>query len=354
MGANNQQGIILFGQGDQSENSVAKLPKDLILDRCLVAGQSTTNTKRGLALNSGSAAVIGCDFAECHGKGFDSQAAGGWNGTGPFLIENNRLEAAGEVIMFGGAATFTGNVPSDITIRRNYLTRPLGWKGVWTVKNLFELKNAQRVLIEENILENHWCCGQGSGASIMFGALDGGQPGGCLWCAVRDVTFRFNLVNNVSGAFNLTDRYGNAPPMVRVQITDNLVTNVTPLGGAPQSRCYILQEAINDLHIARNTCGAPYAYVQLLGAPKARFAFRANAQTSSAGYPWFSSQGQGDASLAANLTAPFVVADNLFIANAPTLVPSGNGNVRLTAAGVIPAGIGVDQAELQRRLTGVR
>ena len=26
----------------------------------------------------------------------------GWNGPGPFLIENNYLEAAGENIMFGG------------------------------------------------------------------------------------------------------------------------------------------------------------------------------------------------------------------------------------------------------------
>ena len=44
----------------------------------------------------------------------------GWNGPGPFLIENNYLEAAGENVMFGGSDPSIANlVPSNITIRRN-------------------------------------------------------------------------------------------------------------------------------------------------------------------------------------------------------------------------------------------
>jgi hypothetical protein len=81
---------------------------------------------------------------------------------GPFKIVNNFLEAAGETIIFGGGrATAT---PTDIEIRRNHMFKPMTWMkgqpgfvgGVdgspFIVKNLFELKNAQRVLLEGNIL----------------------------------------------------------------------------------------------------------------------------------------------------------------------------------------------------------
>src|SRR5205085_8881526 len=62
-----------------------------------------------------------------------------------------------ENIMFGGAfASIPNLVPSDIEIRRNHITKPLSWKAneptyagkAWTIKNLLELKNAQRVLID--------------------------------------------------------------------------------------------------------------------------------------------------------------------------------------------------------------
>ena len=46
-------------------------------------------------------------------------------------------------------------VPSNITIRRNLISKPLAWRTQsWTIKNLLELKNAQDVLIEGNVFEN--------------------------------------------------------------------------------------------------------------------------------------------------------------------------------------------------------
>ena len=56
----------------------------------------------------------------------DSQAIAGYNGAGPFTIENNYLEAAGENVLFGGAdPAVTNLVPSDIVLRRNHLFKPL-------------------------------------------------------------------------------------------------------------------------------------------------------------------------------------------------------------------------------------
>ena len=62
----------------------------------------------------------------------DSQAIAGWNGSGPFKIENNYLEAAGENVMFGGAdPKIPQLVPSDIEFRYNHCAKPVSWqKGI--------------------------------------------------------------------------------------------------------------------------------------------------------------------------------------------------------------------------------
>ena len=80
--------------------------------------------------------------------GQDSQAIAGWNGPGPYTITNNYLEAASENFLLGGAdPAIPDLIPSDITFTKNYVTKPLSWRSRTdiNVKNLFELKNAQRV-----------------------------------------------------------------------------------------------------------------------------------------------------------------------------------------------------------------
>ena len=55
------------------------------------------------------------------------------------------------------------------------MVKPLTWRqgsptfgGIpWTVKNLFELKNAQRVLVDGNLMENNWGQAQ-NGFSVLF------------------------------------------------------------------------------------------------------------------------------------------------------------------------------------------
>ena len=99
----------------------------------------------------------------------DASALGGGNGDLPIStlkIYNNFIEAAGENILFGGAASEVN--PTDIEIRRNHLFKPMLWKegepgyapaasgNPVVVKNHFELKSGIRVLFEANLMENCW------------------------------------------------------------------------------------------------------------------------------------------------------------------------------------------------------
>jgi hypothetical protein len=140
------------------------VPHHLELDGLVIRGDAAKGQKRAIALNSASTTIRNSDIREIKAVGQDSQAICGWNGPGPFVIENNYLEAAGENVMFGGAdPAIRDLVPSDITVRGNYLTKPLEWRepnSPWTVKNLFELKNAQRVLVEWNVFEHNWAAAQ--------------------------------------------------------------------------------------------------------------------------------------------------------------------------------------------------
>ncbi len=192
----------------------------IILDNVYAHGDPATNLRRCVALNGEYQEVLNSRLTDCHEVGADSQAIAGWNGAGPFKIIGNRLEGAGENILFGGAdPTTPGLVPSDIEIRNNVITKPLSWKTStphWTVKNLLELKNARRVLIEGNIFENNWADAQ-SGYAIVLTPRN--QDGGCPWCQVTDVIFQNNTVKNSYRGFNILGSDD-------INHTDNVTSNI--------------------------------------------------------------------------------------------------------------------------------
>ena len=138
---------------------------------------------------------------------------------GPYKIVNNFLEAAGENIIFGGgAATLT---PADIEIRHNYLFKPFTWMqgqpgfvggesgNPFIVKNSFELKNAQRVLFEGNVLENSWGGFSQTGFSILLTPKNQNNGNGhdnlCPLCRVTDVTIRYCKIAHVGSAFQIAN-----------------------------------------------------------------------------------------------------------------------------------------------------
>ena len=115
--------------GSSSETILANQPHHLLLDRLLIRGDSRMGSKRGIALNSADTSILNSHISNIKAQGVDSQAIGGWNGPGPYLIGNNFLEATGENIMFGGATpAIQGLVPANITIRRNLISKYVNWQ----------------------------------------------------------------------------------------------------------------------------------------------------------------------------------------------------------------------------------
>jgi hypothetical protein len=243
--------VILLG--DSAQADVTQLPTDIVLDRIVIRG-AETGVKRGIALNCANAFVRNSHIAGVRLIGQESQAIAGWNGPGPFVIENNYIEAGGIGILFGGAEPAVDQlVPSDIVVRRNLITRPVEWRsGGWVVKNLLELKNARRVLIEGNTLENNWLQAQ-NGYAVLFTVRAQGTR--ASWSTVEHVRFQNNVVRRASAGINILGRDGTAPSQIAndIVIRNNLFTEIDhrvwggngvwlQIGGGPY-----------DVHVEHNT-----------------------------------------------------------------------------------------------------
>ena len=223
----------------------------LVFDRMWVHGTAQDDTAKGLQLGgSTTVALVDSYFSDFHctagtGACTDAVAIGGGigdNPMGPYKIVDNFLEASGENILFGGApATQT---PGDIEIRFNHMFKPLTWmkgqKGFvggqsghpFVVKNLFELKNAQRVLLEGNVMEDSW----GGFSQEGFGILltpknqinDKGKS--CPLCQVTDVTVRYNTISHVASGMQigngLSGKGGAAQAGERYSIHDIVIDGI--------------------------------------------------------------------------------------------------------------------------------
>jgi hypothetical protein len=239
--------------GGASATSEAQLPHHIELDRVLIAGDPVVGQKRGLSVNATHVSITNSDIRGIKAVGQDSQAICGWNTPGPIVIRNNYLEAAGENIMFGGAAVkIPGVVPSDIVVENNLLTKDLSWRGQsWTVKNLFELKHARRVTVRRNIMTNNWQGAQQGFAIVFTPRNSGGQP--TSW-VIEDVEFTGNIVSHSSSGFNLLGYDDLAPSgqLARVLIKNNLFYDIGMTWGGTGTFAQIGGEP-RDITIDHNT-----------------------------------------------------------------------------------------------------
>ena len=193
------QDVVALGDGLIAD--AALLPRDLVLDRVVI--EADTSAKNGLALNSADTTLRRSVIRGVKLRGVESHAIVSYNSPGPFVLDDNTIEAGSIGVLFGGAKpAIDGLIPSDIRITRNLVTRPLAMKGVlgFGVKNLLELKNAQRVVIRGNVFEHNWPDGQ-AGAAILFTVR--AQSLTAPWSTIRDVDFSDNIVRKSGAGFNV-------------------------------------------------------------------------------------------------------------------------------------------------------
>jgi len=258
--------------------SLSQVPHHLVFDRCYVhAPGEAGDYIRGFVWNSAHTALVDSYVSGFKSTGSDTQTVNGWNGPGPFKLGNNYLEAAGENVMFGGAqVSIPDLVPSDIEIRLNTFQKLLSWRQgdpsfagtAWVVKNLLELKNAQRVLIEGNVFQDHWAHAQ-SGFFLMLSPRNETNN---YWNVVSDITFRYNWIKRVTAGFAVSGHDTNYPrwvPSARVAIHDNIVDDlglyVVP--GAFNGVVLMVSNGIQVLEFEHNTIFNTYTPLMFAGSP---------------------------------------------------------------------------------------
>lgn len=239
----------------------------IVWDRDWIHGVPQDETATGIELrNQQTVAIVDSYTSDFHctsviGACTDAHPIGGGLDTvqsGPFRITNTFLEGAGQGILFGGgSATFT---PADIQIAGNHFFKPLTWMkgqpgfvgGVDTankcnnggqcpfiVKNHFELKNAQRVLFEGNIMENVW--GGYSQVGFVILLTPKNQAGAaCPACMVQDVTIRYSRLSHSGSGIALANAtadngalaaYGQRYSIHDITIDDVSATKYNGTGG---------------------------------------------------------------------------------------------------------------------------
>jgi hypothetical protein len=276
------QDIVALGDGLIAD--AAQLPRDLVLDRVVI--EADTSAKNGLVLNCADTTLRRSVIRGVKLAGVESHAIVGYNGPGPFTIDDNTLEAGSIGVLFGGAAPAIPNLtPSDILVQHNLVTRPIALHTVtgYAVKNLLELKNAQRVTIRGNVFQNNWPDGQ-AGYAIVFTVR--ANSANAPWSTVQHVLFEHNVVRHTANAFNVLGLDDAAPstPMDDVVIRNNLIYDLDrvawakPNGELGGGVFMLIGGAPRNLHVERNTAlGAVSGNILNLGGPPIPgFVFRGN------------------------------------------------------------------------------
>lgn len=239
---------------------VDQIISNVVIDRDWIHGTTTDDTARGINLDATNyAAIVDSYVNDFHcvaviGTCTDAQAISGGSGflsEGPWKIDNNFLESAAENILFGGSGGLI--VPTDITITHNHFFKPMIWMPghagfvgapntdttkctstpgycPFIVKNLFELKNAQRVLFEGNMLENSWAGFTQHAGGILLMAANQGDLRGNVNATVADITVRYNLIAHTGRGLSIAGTqgvWGPAKLAARFSIHDDLFEDIS-------------------------------------------------------------------------------------------------------------------------------
>ena len=227
-----------------------------------------------------------------------------WKTTNPYFTDT-------------GAAGTRGSLPSSSGTK-------------WAVKNIFELKNAQDVLVEGNVFENIWVADQ-SGYAIVFTPRN--QNGtGAPWVVVQRVTFQYNLVRHTAGGVNIlgTDNVAPSQRTNNITVRHNVFDDLTGATWGTGSRPFIIGDGPDAVTIDHNTIiSTNSAAIWLYGGSATAPASATNAVVTNnmAAHNAYGIMGSnfasGLATIAVYLPAA-IVAGNVLAGGAASKYPAGN------------------------------
>lgn len=283
--------MIRFGRyheydGEPEQDSYDRIAHNFVVDRCYIHGNPQSDLRNGIEIHSSHTSIINSYISEVHSNYGESHGIIGWNGSGNYKIINNVVEGSASNVFFGGASPLIQNmVPSDIEIRHNILRKPPEWYGATphrSVKNLLELKNARRVLIDRNLLENNWADAQ-NGTAIQLTPRN--DEGDADWITVEDVVLSNNIVrksyHGLIIARSRNEGVTEQPPK-RISIVNNLFTEIDPTvwcGECPgvSHGKFIANFADSiDVRIEHNTIMQTGNIVSAGGVPNSGFVYKNN------------------------------------------------------------------------------
>ena len=193
---------------------------------------------------------------------------------------------------------------------------------LWTVKNLFELKNAQRVKIDGNLFEYNWQAGQ-QGHAILF-TPNQYTSGKAPWTVVRDIQFINNVVRHVAAGFLVNGHDYDSPEgqLVNLVIRNNLFQDVSSKWGNT-GRWLAITEAPANVTVDHNTIDHTGQLVEFDHGAVMGFVFTNNMARHNAYGIYGSGYAPGNKSFAV-YTPDLVFKANVLAGGSASSYPSGN------------------------------
>lgn len=230
------------------------------LTNLTVLGDPVKGARRGIVANGADFSLTNSYVDNCFQAypGNDSQALISWSSPGPFLIEGNRLFGGSETVMIGGSDPFSAElIPSDIVIRGNTISAHPEWQPLLIgVKSRLEIKNAKRLLIENNDIS--YCWGKHGQDGYLLTLNVRNQEGRAPFSTIEDVIVRNNTLSHGAAGINIlgTDNRAGFPSqrMRNVAIYNNAFSDIDGVkydGGT--AKMILIMGGADDLSINDNT-----------------------------------------------------------------------------------------------------
>lgn len=252
--------IILAADVSVAADTISRV----ILDRVYVHGGPNSDVSACATLSVRSLTIIDSFLTDCHRRTADSYGIAITGSAGPVLIRNTFVAGAGTNLLVGGVKPLIPSAgPRDITVDRSHFYTPTFWRSVWQKRNIVDLRHAERLLLQNSVLEGSWT-DLGTGRGLVIATTNAAQTS-YTWASVNDITVRFNLIVCTGGALTVAGSIPTAVPLDsltrRVYVLENYADSTNVGSCVGDGAAAAIQGNAFDTHIVRST------FVQTTAAP---------------------------------------------------------------------------------------